>query len=128
MFTLNNGAGAVFRIAGKDDTEQYRAITGVISTSNPAVAYIAKVPSGQPDQFCIKSRPGSVAAGAMVPFVVTVNAIDDRGTALPPQVYNFQVQGPPLPPPATHVVMYEGPFDVDSSYVIADPGTGTINL
>lgn len=128
MYTISNGAAALFRIAGKDDSQQYRFIGGTISTDDVAHSYVAKVASTA-DQFCLKSRAGSVAAGAIVPVNVTVNAVDDRGTALPAQVFNFQLQGPPLPPAATHVVMYEGPIGVDSSYSApVDPGSGTIPL
>ncbi len=128
MTTINHSAGAVFRIAGKDATEQTRAITGTIGVSDYAIAYIAKVvPTA--DQFCIKARPGAVPAGVMAPVDVVVNASDDRGTPLPPQVFNFQIQGPALPPPATHVIISEGPFGVDSSYSAPpDPGSGTIGL
>lgn len=127
MFTIPNGGAALFRIAGKDDTEQYRFIGGTISTDDFANSYIFKVPMNQ-DRFGLKSRPGSVPAGTIAPVNVTVNAVDDRGVALPPQVFNFQIQGPPLPPAATHVVMYEGPNGVDGSFSSIEPGSATIPL
>ncbi len=72
---------------------------------------------------------GATAAGTLVPVDVTVNAIDVRGMPLAPQVFNFQIQGPPLPPAATHVVISEGPFVVDGSYYAPpDPGSDTISL
>lgn len=126
MFTINNGAVALFRIAGKDDSQQYRAITGSISTDDYTHSFVAKVP-GQADQFALKSKLNTVPAGTMAPVNVTVNALDDRGNALPAQVFNFQISGPPLPPPATHVVMYEGPFPSDTTTAV-DPGSASTSL
>jgi len=128
MNTIAPNGSALFRIAGKDDSDTYRAITGTISTSDTVHSYIAKV-VGTDDRYCLKSRPDSIAAGATVSVDVTVNALDAQGGVLPPFVINFQLQGPPPPPNATHVVMYEGPFGVDGGYSApADPGSGTISL
>lgn len=128
MTTITPGGAAIFRINGTDDPGTYRAITGTISTNDFVRSYISKVPA-ELNKFVLKARPGATAAGTTVPVNVTVNAVDDRGNALAPQVFNFEIQGPALPPPATHVIISEGPFTVDSTYVPPpDPGSDTISL
>ncbi len=104
-------------------------MTGSATVDDFAKAYFAKV-SGTPDQYMFVSRGGTtIAAGATVTVNVTVNSMDDTGAALPPFVIPFAVSGPPLPPPATHVVISEGPFGADKgSTTPADPGSATISL
>ncbi len=127
MYTIAENSAALFRIAGKDATEQDRVITGSISTSDTTRSFIGKVAS-QTNQYYLKSRLGTTAPGTFAPVDVTVNAIDTAGNPLAPQVFNFQIQGPALPPPATHVVISEGPITVDGSYPTTDPGSATIPL
>lgn len=123
------GGSALFRLDARDDSEQSRTVTGTVSTDDIGRTYVAKVPSTG-NQYCLKIRPTAVVpAGGTMPVNVTVSAVDDRGVSLSPQVFPFVIQGPPLPPAATHVVISEGPFIVDGSYVApADPGSGTISL
>ncbi len=123
---------ALFNMTALDAVGVERAATGTLTTSNPGVAYIAKMPPTippSPSQYCCVSRAGAVAAGTSVDLTVTVNATNDRGVALPAFIVPFSVSGPPLPPPATHLsisgvlVRSKVGFDVP-----VDPGSDTIAL
>ncbi len=128
MTTIVPNGAAIFRINGTDASGTYRVITGTMTTSDAVRSYVAKV-TGETNKYVLKARVGATAAGTTAPVNVTVNAVDDRGTSLAPQVFNFEIQGPALPPPATNVIISEGPFVVDSMFVPPpDPGSGTIPL
>ncbi len=124
----SNGT-SIFRLAGKDDSEQTRDITGSATIDDFAKAYFAKV-AGTGNQYMFVSRGGTtVAAGTTAAVNVTVNALDDLGNPVTPFVIPFAIIGPALPPPATHVVISEGPFGADKgSTTPADPGSATISL
>ncbi len=128
MTTITPNGAAIFRINGTDASGTYRVITGTMTTSDSVRSYVAKI-TGETNKFVLKARVGATAAGTTAPVDVTVNAVDDRGIPLAPRVFNFEIQGPALPPPATNVIISEGPFVVDSMFVPPpDPGSGTIPL
>ncbi len=126
-----NNTCSIFRLAGKDDTETSRVITGAVTIDDVTHCYVAKMPpvvGG--DQYILVGRDSSLAAGATADVNITVNAKDDRGVDIMPLVVAFTLAGPPLPPAATHVVVSEGPFGRDKIGFTppADPGSGTIAL
>jgi hypothetical protein len=126
---LPNNTQSLFRIDGQDATGTVRATSGTMTVSDVVHCYVAKV-AGQANQYVIVSRNNSLPAGGSTTVTVTENAVDDRGNALPPLVQTFDLSGPPLPPPATHLVLSEGPINIDQSGgpKAADPGSATIAL
>lgn len=124
--TVPPGYENSFRIDGKDDDSNVRAITGTAVISNTTASYLAKVP-GTTNQYCFVARAGTVIpAGSSIDVNVVVTASDDRGNALPPVTIPFSIPGPPLPPPATHVVVSAS--STTQNTPPADPGTDTISL
>ncbi len=122
---------SIFRLAGKDDSEQTRVITGTATVDNFALAYFGKVAGvGNENQYMFVSRGGTtVPAGTTAAVNVTINALDDLGNPVTPFVIPFAIIGPALPPPATHVIISEGPFGAGKgSTTPPDPGSATITL
>lgn len=121
MFPIPYGQVATFRLDARDDNETSRPAHGSITVDNPAIAYMAIASNGT---YCLVPR-GTLAAGATAPVSVLVDAINDRSEPLPGLTIPFQVEGPPLPPAATHLVISEGPTarSTDIGFPLpADPG------
>lgn len=119
---------AVFRVAGIDAGGIARAITGTATIDSYTAAYLAKNAGGQ---LMLITRPAAIPApGASVPAVVTIQANDAQGNPLPPLALNFQLNGPPPPPNADHLVISEGPIVRDKLGVTIppDPGAASIPL
>ncbi len=111
-----------------DDNGVPRTVTAETATLAPdsSLAYIAKNGSG----LMLVSRGTGIAQGASVPVTVTLSGIGaDGATPLIDDVYSFSLQGPPMPPLATHFTA-AGPNVRDTIGVTlpADPGSDTISL
>ena len=75
----------------------------------------------------VKTPP---APGATKAVNLTIAANDAYGAALPPVVIGFDVVGPALPPPATHIQMPIN-FTTTSGALYAppvDPGSAVVTL
>jgi hypothetical protein len=130
MTQIPVGQVALFRLLPEDDNGTTRAASGTLSISDPTLAYVAKMP-GQANQYIVVSRVGiAPPVGTVAPVNVTVATQSDTGVELPPVVIPFQIPGPPLPPPATHIVVSEGPTvrDLIGFTPPPDPGSSSIPL
>lgn len=127
------GQVALFRLLPEDDAGTVRVASGNLTLSDTVLAYVVRMPpqGGQAQQYCLVSRVGvAPPAGTMAQLTVTANTQDDTGASLPPLVIPFQIPGPPLPPPATHIVVSEGPIvrDLIGFTPPPDPGSPSIPL
>jgi hypothetical protein len=121
------GNVAFFKVQAQDDGGTSRAATAATVTLDRTDAgYIA--PTGEPGKLVFVSKP--VPAGTVTTVTATITAKNDRGADLPAYVMLFDVQGPPLPPAATHIAVTEGPFvrDTIGISVPPDPGTASVSF
>lgn len=112
-------------LVGADGSEIQRTVTGTVTVSNYAAAYVAK--SGT--AYFVKPNASvfPIAPGSSMVVTASFNCLDAAGTPLPPAVVDVILQGPPLPPVATHLNITEGPT-TGRFPVLSDPGSATINF
>src|SRR6187431_3112919 len=125
--TINNPDDSVrMVVVGADATETPRLVNGTVTTSNYSAGYVAKA---GPGEFYFKPNNGvfPTIPGSSMLVNVTFNCFNASGTAIPPQVVDVILAGPPLPPNATHLNFTEGPVTGRFS-VPADPLTATISF
>jgi hypothetical protein len=111
-----------------DDNGVNRVLTTETATITPdsSLAYIAKNGSG----LMLVHRGTGIAPGGSVPITVTISGVAaDGSTPVSDDVFTFSLQGPPLPPLATHFTA-SAPNVRDTIGVTlpADPGADTISL
>lgn len=120
------GTIAKFAFAGLDAAGQVRQLLSLVATiDNYAAAYVAKVGPANPDQFAVVPK-GIPAAGVITTVTVTLTGTALDGTVLPSQTAQVDIQGPPAPPPATHLSI--GTAGVGSYPIPVDPGSATVTL
>ena len=115
-------------IQALDDAGTVRVLTAETATIAPdtTLAYIAKNGAG----IMLVSRGTGIPQGGSAPITVTLSGVAaDGATPLIDDVHSFSLQGPPLPPLASHFVA-SGPVVRDTIGVTlpADPGSVTISL
>ncbi len=123
-FTLPVGGTAILGgIAGDDSSGNAESLTSLTATIDDTTdAYISHINS---NSLYVKDR-GIQPAGTTKTVNVTLNAKSADGTVLPSVVVPFDLQGPPLPPQATHLV-FNAPV-LDNPLLVADPGVDTVVL
>ncbi len=124
----NGYIAVISSVQALDDNGVPRILTSETATLAPdsSLAYIAKNGSG----LMLVHRGTGIAPGGSVPVTVTLSGVGADGTTpLIDDVYSFGLQGPPLPPLATHFTA-AGPNVRDTIGVTlpADPGADTISL
>lgn len=105
---------------GNDD-EALQSLTAQIDNTT-----VSQVAAGAGVAEFVLSKKGEPAAGASVTVNVTCAGVNLRGDAITPLVLDFELQGPPLPPPATHLIVVGA--SLSSEPAPTDPGTDTVTL
>lgn len=124
--TVPPGMIAVFSLQAQDDAGTARAVTGATVTVDDTVyAYAAQAPASGAIIFYAKGTP---PAGTTKTVTLTVNATNDRGDPVTPMVMLFDIPGPALPPPATHVAIKDAinVRDTIGVNMPADPHAATV--
>lgn len=118
---------AIFGVFPVDASGTARAATGTIAIDDYMSAYVAKNAGGQ---VVVVTRSGAIPApGATKAVNVSISGNDAAGNALPVLTLGFDLQGPPLPPNATHFVTANMAVRDKIGYPVpGDPGSPSIPL
>jgi hypothetical protein len=122
------GNFATLNLAGLDINGTSEAVHGTAVVSDYTQAYCQANYAGVPLQFAIVPKV-TPPAGAVSNITVTFSSTAADGSVLPAFVEAYTLQGPPLPPPATHLAQLG---NVVSGFAgkpaTVDPGSGTVSF
>src|SRR5581483_10924355 len=101
--TLASGQYADVSLIAKGDSNDDESLESLTATiDNPTAAYVAA--GSAPGEFLVVPKLVP-PAGQSVTVNVTLNGVNLAGNPITPLTLDFELDGPPLPPPATHVTV-----------------------
>ncbi len=112
-------------VAGETETGAPAPVTGTVTTSDYASAYVAS--TGVANEYMLVPKI-TVAPGQSVDVNLTFAAVASDGTKISDFVVSFTVQGQPLAVATQMVVTSSNVVDKSTVTVPADPGSDTIPI
>ncbi len=127
MANIIIGQGKVWvgTVAGETESGGAAPVTGTVTTSDYASAYVAS--TGVANEYMLVPKV-VLAAGQSIDVNLTFAAVASDGTKISDLVVTFTIQGQPLAVATQMVVQSSQVVDKTSVTVPVDPGSGTIPI